>query len=53
MARTPAAALAATLALAVPSAPFPAAVRTNVRGFSLSPFNPLSNAEDWWLPRGR
>ncbi len=31
--------------------PFPAAVRANVRGFVLSPFNPLWGAENWWLER--
>ena len=31
--------------------PFPAAVRANVRGVTLSPFNPLATAEDWWLER--
>ena len=31
--------------------PFPAAVTANVRNFSLSPFNPLATAEDWWLAR--
>ncbi len=31
--------------------PFPAAVSANVRDFSLSPFNPLATAEDWWLAR--
>jgi peptide/nickel transport system substrate-binding protein len=33
--------------------PFPAAVRADVRNFSLSPFNPLGTAEDWWLAQGR
>ncbi len=27
------------------------AVRANVRGVTLSPFNPLASAEDWWLER--
>ena len=31
--------------------PFPAAVRSTVRGFVLSPFNPLWGAENWWLER--
>lgn len=31
--------------------PFPAAFRTNVRGYVLSPFNPLWGAENWWLER--
>ena len=31
--------------------PFPAAIRATVRGVVLSPFNPLWNAEDWWLER--
>jgi peptide/nickel transport system substrate-binding protein len=33
--------------------PFPAAISANVRNFSLSPFNPLATAEDWWLASGR
>ena len=31
--------------------PFPAAFRSNVRGYVLSPFNPLWGAENWWLER--
>jgi peptide/nickel transport system substrate-binding protein len=29
--------------------PFPAAVASHVRNVTLSPFNPLANAEDWWV----
>jgi peptide/nickel transport system substrate-binding protein len=29
--------------------PFPAAVKSYVRNLSLSPFNPLWSAENWWL----
>jgi peptide/nickel transport system substrate-binding protein len=29
--------------------PFPAAVKAHVRNLSLSPFNPLWSAENWWL----
>jgi peptide/nickel transport system substrate-binding protein len=29
--------------------PFPAAVKAHVRNVSLSPFNPLWSAENWWL----
>ena len=32
---------------------FPAAFRTNVRGYVLSPFNPLWGAESWWLVPSR
>jgi hypothetical protein len=32
---------------------FPAAFRTNVRGYVLSPFNPLWGAENWWLAEPR
>jgi peptide/nickel transport system substrate-binding protein len=31
--------------------PFPAAIRTTVRNFVLSPLNPLWGAENWWLAR--
>ena len=48
----------AQLAKDVPVIPFvqvsfPAAFRTNVRGYVLSPFNPLWGAENWWLARER
>ena len=31
--------------------PFPAAVKSYVRNLTLSPFNPLWSAENWWLQR--
>jgi peptide/nickel transport system substrate-binding protein len=31
--------------------PFPAAAKAHVRNVVLSPFNPLWNAENWWLDR--
>ena len=31
--------------------PLPAAHRATVRNFVLHPFNPISNAEEWWLAR--
>ena len=31
--------------------PLPAAHRTTVRNFVLHPYNPISNAEEWWLAR--
>ena len=31
--------------------PLPTALRTFVRGFVVSPYNPISTAEDWWLAR--
>ena len=31
--------------------PLPTALRTSVRGFVVSPYNPISTAENWWLER--
>jgi len=38
-------------AIPIHQIPLPAAHTTRVRGFVLSPVNPLSTAEDWWLAR--